>query len=88
MFCSTNHYEIILTEILTLCWEWVFVGNIVGDACREANVTFVPVTKGQQINDGDNILISLKIIQKGLTQNKQTKKVLNVISNEKILSSK
>lgn len=42
----------------------------------------------QQINDGDNILISLNIIQKGLTQNKQTKKVLNLISNEKILSSK
>lgn len=38
----------------------------------------------QQINDGDNIIISLKIIQKRLTQNKQTKNVLIVISNEKI----
>lgn len=42
----------------------------------------------QKINKGDNILISLKIIQKGLTQNKQTKNVLNVISNEKIISFK
>lgn len=42
----------------------------------------------QQINAGDNILISVKIIQKGLTQNKQTKNVLNVINNEKIISFK